>query len=159
VVVSELEGLLPRRAAALPDPLAELTPGMAEAEARAVLDRARVPNARVLERKGERSAAFAAALAAAPAVMVTVITSGAGRVLEVDVTLPGEAAVPLVTTAWGEPDAVDYLDGGRSVSRWTPATGPWWAELRPDPDGEANLLRFLPPGQPSSDPIPPPASH
>lgn len=168
VVWTDLQDLLPATPAALPPSLAELAPGLNGGRAREVLDAAHEPGARIFGDTEQGQTVLASILKGRPTVGASIVLSeDATSLVEVDLTLPRDVAIGLVTDRWGKPDAVEHLDGAREAYRWRPAGSAWWAELQPNPFGEVApgiprvgpdkaLLRFV---QPSSAPGPAPASH
>lgn len=124
VTWSGLVGLVPRGEVAFPESLQGLSLGMPGAEARAVLDRARDPD---LPLHAETRAPFrvvGAGLAGFPEVGATLIMDADTEVLlEVDLSLPADQALFVLTESWGEPTSVDMKDlaGAGSVAVWSSA--------------------------------------
>lgn len=155
IVWTDLEALFPPRPAALPAGLAELVPGMDGARARAVLAAARAPDSKIFTQVIEDTLATGAALADMPNVAATLLLAGKGATLDaIDVSLPDDVAVPMLTARWGPPTRVEPRDGGSPLYVWT--GDPWSAALYSKP-GEKAVVKFTRPGQapPSTDAMPP----
>lgn len=145
VVMTDLGDLFPERPAALPTSLAALTPGMEGQAARAVMEANHEPGVKIFGERGEKGFANTTMLREHKNVSFTLLFDGEGRVLqEVDLSLPDEVAVPMLTTRWGAPTEQVAGDGAKMTLRWNPADGPWRAELIPSATRDKAILRYLP---------------
>lgn len=143
VVWTELEELFPKRPASLPDALAGLVPGITGAAARDLVERAHEPGAKILGNRTDTAVQWSTLIADAPNAQVIVTLDAEGAALVgVDVALPDDVAVPMLTTRWGDPDSVRHQDGGAGVYAWS-GDGPWTVELVSEPGGTA-MVHYLP---------------
>lgn len=103
---STLEGFITSEAPALPSALGGLRFGQPEAEVRAALNAihdARVKMPRVVDLEGDRI--LGATLAEFEGVAVTAFVDlSTGTLREIDVSLPADEALYVLTKAWGEPE-------------------------------------------------------
>lgn len=144
IVWTDLEEVFPTRAATLPPPLAELRPGMDGTRARAVLEAAHAPGARVFTDSADGTVAVGSLLVDTTNVGVTLLLGDGGKTLSaVDVSVPDEVAVPMLTTRWGPPTGTEYQDGGAPRYQWVVAGEPWTAELYSKP-GDKAIVKFSP---------------
>lgn len=157
VVVTDLVDLLPEAPASLPAPLAGLTPKMAGEAARAILEAAHEPGVRIFGEMGDTQYALTTLIRGYDNVGITLVFSQDGKTLqEVDVSVPDEVAIPMLTTRWGPPTEQVPGDGAKMLMRWTPPSGAWRVELMPYPGQpsqsplgdrrEKAIIRYLPRG-------------
>ena len=113
VTWATLEGLLPMGEPGFPPALAGLELGQPEANARAVLDKARNPKLILPEdQELDDATVTSARLLDFEAVGVTLILRG-GKLDQVDLSLPAEESIFAATQSWGKPD--DQVVGNSTV--------------------------------------------
>lgn len=146
VVLTDLVDLLPEAPATLPPSLAGLTPKMPGEAARAILEAAHEPGVRIFGEMGEAQYALSTMLRGRTNVGVTLIFDNEGRILqEVDLSVPDEVAIPMLTTRWGAPTEQIPGDGAKMTMKWTPtARTPWRVELIPAASRDKAIVRYLP---------------
>jgi hypothetical protein len=145
IIWTDLAEVFPQRPAALPARLQALAPGMEGSAARDVLMAAHQPGVKVFAQPVGDSLAVASILADTTNVGVTLLMDAEGKQLQaVDISIPDDVAVPMLTTRWGDPTSTTFQDGGLARYRWEPPGEPWTAELYPDPDKKKAIIKFSP---------------
>jgi hypothetical protein len=144
IIWTDLEEVFPKKPAALPEKLQALVPGMDGSAARDVLMAAHQPGVKVFAQPvGEDSLAVASILVDTTNVGVTLLMDGEGRRLQsVDISLPDDVAIPMLTIRWGDPTETTMQDGGLARYRWDGE--PWTAELHPDPERKKAIVKYTP---------------
>ncbi|MEZ4235667.1 MAG: hypothetical protein R3F59_05795 [Myxococcota bacterium] len=131
-VWTDLQGLFPERAAALPEGLAALQPGMNGARAREILEAAHQPGAKILGEMAGQDLVLSSILDGMPEALASLVLADQGKVLtEVQIELPDDVAVPMLTTRWGDPTEVQPQDDGKMRYLWRADGAPWVATLLP----------------------------
>lgn len=144
VVWTDLGAFFPEAGPALPAGLSALVPGTNGAEARAVLDAARVPGVPIVAQPVGGHLVANTLLAGPESVGATLILDPDGAALqEIDLSLPTTAAEAALAGRWGPPTETVF-EGEARVFRWRRDGAPWQAELRAVQDGKS-VLKFRAP--------------
>ncbi len=121
-VFMELAGLFVVGPMQLPVPLMEAEIGMSEARvkaAHAVVASSEMPRT---ENEVAGRQIYGGSLAGYHDIRFTFIVE-AGRLTAIDLSMPAQAAMPVLQDHWGEPDTSGVDDQGRPRARWSSADG------------------------------------
>ncbi len=131
IVWTDLTEAFPKVAAAPPVGLEGMKPGLPGAEVRAMLDAAHQPGVPVIGRTAGGHLVFTTLLKDYETVGLTVILDEQGAALEhLEVSLPEEAALTMLSVRWGEPTSMEMDAAGTPIYRWAPPGAAWKVELR-----------------------------